>query len=78
MHVEIKYYSWSWEELADEEGAAFAEQWTFDEDGDLLERKRVPLGNRARTFSTDPRAGAIMREEMGERRTDRPMTGPHW
>lgn len=78
VRIEIKYFSWSWDELPDEAGAAFAEQWSYGADGALLERKRVPLEKRGRTISTDPRAAAIMREEAAETQADRPMGGPHW
>lgn len=78
MKVVVRYFSWTWTELPDEAGAAFAEQWTYDDKGALLERKRVPLANRARTVSTDPRAAAIMREEMGERDTLGSMSAPAW
>lgn len=78
VRVEIKHFSWSWDELPDEEGAAFAEQWTYDDDGSLQERKRIPLGNQARTMSTDPRARAIMAEELGQRDKLGTMGAPAW
>ena len=78
MQVEIKYFSWTWGELPTDEGAAFAEQWTRDDDGTLLERKRVPLENKTRTISTDPRAAAIMREELGTQDKLGTMSAPAW
>ncbi len=78
VRVEIKYFSWTWDELPDENGAAFAEQWTYDDDGSLQERKRIPIENTARTVSTDPRAAAIMREELGQRDTLGTMSAPSW
>ncbi len=78
MRVVIKYFSWTWTELATDEGAAFAEQWTYDDAGALMERKRVALENKARTVSTDPRAAAIMREELGERDRLGTMSAPSW
>ncbi len=78
MKTEVRYYSWCWDELPDETGAAFAEQRTLDDDGRLLERRRVPLENTARTFCTDPRAGAIQREELGVRDKLGTMSAPAW
>lgn len=78
VRVEVRYFSWSWDELPDGTGAAFAEQWTYEDDGSLQERKRIPLQNQARTVSTDPRAGAIMREELGMRDKLGTMGSPAW
>lgn len=78
MRLEIKYFGWDWSELPDEQGAAFAEQWTYDDNGSLQERKRVALENKARTVSTDPRAAAIMREELGVRDKLGSMGAPDW
>lgn len=78
MKVTVRYFSWTWDELPNERGAAFAEQWTRDDDGTLLERRRIPVENKARTVSTDPRAGAIMREELGVRDGLGTMGAPSW
>lgn len=78
MKTEIRYYSWSWDELTTGEGAAFAEQRTYDEEGGLVERRRIAVENRARTVSTDPRAGAIMREELGLTDSLGSMSAPAW
>ncbi len=75
-----KHFGFNWDELPDSNGAAFAEAWTYGDDGALLERRRIPLGKKptTHTISTDPRAGAIMREELGLREGGKPMAGPHW
>lgn len=78
VRTEVRYYSWCWDGLPDDRGAAFAEQRTYDGDGSLVERRRVPVENRARTVSTDPRAGAIMREELGLRDGLGSMGAPSW
>lgn len=74
----VRYYSWSWDELPDDAGAAFAEQRTYADDGSLVERRRIPVENQARTVSTDPRAAAIMREELGLKDGLGTMNAPSW
>lgn len=76
--TEVRYYAWNWDELPSATGAAFAEERTVDKDGGLIARRRLPLGNRARTVSTDPRAAAIMREELGVRDPLGTMGAPAW
>jgi hypothetical protein len=74
-----KYFSWSWTELDGPERAAFAETWSFDGSGALVARRRIPLAKTdagGPTVSTDPRAAAIMREELGLA-PRREMAGPH-
>lgn len=75
-----KHYAWNWDELPSAKGAAWSEEWTYAADGALLSRRRLQAGKQARqpTISTDPRAGAIMREELGlAHRHGTPMAGPH-
>jgi hypothetical protein len=77
--VVTKHYSWNWDEVASSEGAAWSETWSYAADGSLLGRERVSRTKRSArpTISTDPRAGAIMREELGLE-PHRQMGGPHW
>lgn len=79
MKTTTKYFSWGWKELPGPEHAAFAETWTHNDEGALIGRERVPLAKKPKqaTISTDPRAAAIMREELGIRR-GKEMGGPHW
>ncbi|MEA3203874.1 MAG: hypothetical protein QOI63_1554 [Thermoplasmata archaeon] len=75
-----KHFAWTWDELPSAAGAAWSEEWTYAPDGELLSRRRLQQGKRpaTHTISTDPRAGAIMREEIGLHQAGRPMGGPHW
>ena len=76
----VKHYAWNWDELPSIEGAAWSEEWTYAANGSLVSRKRIQQGKKpsSHTISTDPRAGAIMREELGlAHRHGTPMAGPH-
>jgi len=79
MRTITKHFSWGWKGLPGPEGAAFAEAWTYNDAGALVDRRRIALEKRPAqaTISTDPRAGEIMREELGIGRGGRPMGGPH-
>ncbi len=78
----VKHFSWAWSELPGPDGAAWSEEWRYDGAGRLVSRTRIGLAKKADaaspTISTDPRAGAIMREEIGRHPAGRPMGGPHW
>ncbi len=76
----LKHYGWNWDELPSTDGAAWSEEWTYAPNGSLLSRRRIQQGKSpaTHTISTDPRAGAIMREELGMgHRHGTPMAGPH-
>lgn len=76
----MKHYAWNWDELPTSDGAAWSEEWVYAPDGGLLSRRRIQAGKNPQqpTVSTDPRAGAIMREELGlAHRHGTPMSGPH-
>ena len=74
MPIRHTYFDANWNLVADETHAAFRLVVETDENGHVLRRQRETLGARKErvTCSTDPRAGAIMRE--GDRR--RPMSRP--
>lgn len=75
-----RHYSWTWDLLPGPKGAAWSEEWTYAANGALVARRRIPQAKKpsAHTVSTDPRAGAIMREELGlPHRHGTPMSGPH-
>ncbi len=61
---EIAYIDGNWSPVKDEQQAVFRIVTVFDDDGTVLYRRRESLGERKgrTTYSTDPRAGAIMRE----------------
>ncbi|MES2154404.1 MAG: hypothetical protein V4510_04640 [bacterium] len=75
-----KHYAWNWDEVPSAKAAAWSEEWTYASDGALLSRRRIQQGKKptTHTISTDPRAGAIMREDLGlAHRHGTPMAGPH-
>jgi hypothetical protein len=76
----LRHYAWNWDETPSVQGAAWSEEWIYAADGALLSRRRIHQGKKplTHTISTDPRAGAIMREELGiPHRHGVPMSGPH-
>ena len=76
----VKHYAWNWDALPSAAGAAWSEEWTYASNGALTSRCRIQQGKKpaTHTISTDPRAGAIMREELGlSHRHGTPMAGPH-
>lgn len=78
--IVVKHYAWNWDELPSDQGAAWSEEWTYAPNGALVSRRRIAAAKRPSwpTVSTDPRAGAIMREELGiAHRHGTPMAGPH-
>jgi YD repeat-containing protein len=78
--VVVTHYAWNWDEVSSSTGAAWSEEWTYDAKGSLVSRRRIQAAKAPRqpTVSTDPRAGAIMREELGlAHRHGTPMSGPH-
>ena len=60
---ETKYYGHGWSPTEDRTGAAHAIHFTYDPEGNLLERRYEKLHGKP-TVSTDPRAAAIMRGEV--------------
>lgn len=64
MPQTIKYIDGNWNEVDSEETAAYRLVITTDDNGVEIMRKRESVGARVgkQTYSTDPRAGAIMRE----------------
>lgn len=58
------YLDGNWNVVSDENKAAFRLVTTTDDDGNVIMKQRESLGERKgkQTYSTDPRAGAIMRE----------------
>lgn len=81
MRTETKYFGWSWNEVDTAEQAAYAETWIYDDANNVVSRERVQgFGKKSgkTTISTDPRAGQIMREELGMVPRERGMGGPHW
>lgn len=73
MTETIRYIDGNWNSVDDEEQAAFRLVTVTDDDGTDLYQRRESVGARVgrRTYSTDPRAGAIMREGST------PMSRPH-
>jgi YD repeat-containing protein len=75
MRTIVRHFAANWQETKDASQAAWTETWTYDAHGSLVERKRTNH-RKATTISTDPRAGAIMREELGLKASNQ-MSGPH-
>ncbi|MBW3584013.1 MAG: hypothetical protein KY455_13045 [Euryarchaeota archaeon] len=72
----IKYIDGNWDEVQDEAKAAWRLVITLDEAGNEIMRQRQSVGARVgrKTWSTDPRAKAVMKDGV---HGGTPMSNPH-
>lgn len=75
MSEKIEYFDGNWNAVDDEAHAVYRMITTTDANGIVTYRRRESLGERKgrRTYSTDPRAGAIMRDGQRVRPMSRPV-----